>query len=99
MVICLTKCHSLQNSPRSTILALQRCLEGSHFQIILITFRGILIWLRFMEINSVPFEENERLHRAVIKHKIKEESNVQASQILPRPPDSSVSSQIYGKGG
>lgn len=36
-----------------------------------------------MEINSLPFEENEILHRAVIKHEIKEEGNVQARQVLP----------------
>lgn len=51
-----------------------------------------------MEINSLPFEENERLHRAVIKRKIKEESSVQARQVLPlAPPHSSVSMQICCK--
>lgn len=48
-----------------------------------------------MEINSLPFEENEILHRAVIKHEIKEESNVQARPVLPRGPHPSAGSQIY----
>lgn len=39
-----------------------------------------------MEINSLPFEENEILHRAVIKHEIKEESNLQTRLVLPRGP-------------
>lgn len=36
MVICVTKCHSLQNTLRTTIPVLQRCLKDNHFQIVLI---------------------------------------------------------------
>lgn len=48
-----------------------------------------------MEINSLPFEVNEILHQAVVKQEIKEGSNVQARQVLPRVPHSTAGSQIY----
>lgn len=44
-----------------------------------------------MEINSVPLEENESLHRAVIKHKIKEESNVRVRLVLSLVPHAQLS--------